>query len=239
MKRLLFLFLLLWHLLPAQAAPACIPGLYGDQFPGSTITGPLRGDRGWYGWGWCRNAQGEPYSMSLICAHGECTSDIGGQVGRTMADLGRKLIGSTKREVYGAWWDANALAYHCRENDGAQVTEPSSPRGLACAELRALLAADLASFYTPPPPPPPPPVYTHAVKVNPACTLPTGCTRPVYLLANGVRGTAAVGRAEVGQPCDLSKPTAASGADVWASFGPLFETGKVALCARGTPAAAQ
>lgn len=223
-----FLFVLLCGIV--QAAPSCVPGIYGPQWPGSSITGLIRGDKAWMGWGWCVGSTGAPYPVYRLCAHGECVSDIGGQVGRIAADLGRQLIDSDKRTVYGSWFDANPAAYHCEDDGGAQVTEPQSPRGQACAELRRLLAADRPTYEPPPPPPPPPPAYTHAVKVNTACTLPTGCTRPVYMLINGARSTTSIGRADVGQPCDLTKPTLPSGADVWASFGPLFEPGKVALC---------
>lgn len=237
MRALLFILLLLCS--QAHAAPDCIPGVYGQQYPGSSITGPLRGDSGWYGWGWCTGSNGAPYPVYRLCAHGECASDIGAAVGRTMADLGRQLLGSSKRAVYGAWVEANPVAFHCQDEGGAQVVAPDTPRGQACRELRALMAADLATFYTapPPPPPPPPPVYTHAVKRNPSCTTPTGCTRPVFELKDGVRDPREIGRADVGQPCDLTKPTLASGSDVWASFGPLFEPGKVALCARNAVAA--
>ena len=72
----------------------------------------------------------------------------------------------------------------------------------------------------------PPSAFTHAVKANG-----TVLTRPAYLLTAGVRGTKEVARATVGQPCDLTKPTLASGTDVWAQFGPDFVAGRVALCA--------
>ena len=77
--------------------------------------------------------------------------------------------------------------------------------------------------------PTPPVVTTHTVKTNG-----TALTRPAYTLTNGVRGSVSIGRADVGQPCDLTKPTIASGADVWASFGPTPEAGKVALCVKTT-----
>jgi len=75
------------------------------------------------------------------------------------------------------------------------------------------------------PPPPPPAAYT--VKTNGAAL-----DRPAYLLTNGVRGTTSVGRALVNQPCSTTLPSLASGLDLWASFGPDFVSGKVALCAK-------
>ena len=85
----------------------------------------------------------------------------------------------------------------------------------------AVLAAD-APVVAPPPPP-----VLYSVKLNGLMT-----TRPSYLLIDGVRG-ALVGRADVGQRCDTTRPTLASGAsDLWAEFGPSFTPGIVALCAK-------
>lgn len=69
------------------------------------------------------------------------------------------------------------------------------------------------------------PVYTHHVKPNG-----TAADRPVYGLT-GTALTLAKGRAAVGQPCDLTRPTKASGGDLYAEFGPAFARGVVALCA--------
>lgn len=69
------------------------------------------------------------------------------------------------------------------------------------------------------------------VKTNPACTS-VVCTRPAYTLSNGVRGTQEVARAEVGQECKMTRPVLASGNDFWAEFGPVFNPGIVALCAK-------
>lgn len=220
------ILLLLFLCGPAQAAPSCIPGFYGDEYPGTRAIGPIRGDDGWYAFGWCREAAtGKPFSVYRLCAHGECASDLSNQIGSGLMTLGAKLIGSDPKTVYGGWWDTNPPGYDCDKTTGPQVTAPSTPRGKACAELQALL-----SKYGPtiaPPLPSTPPAPTYAVKANGTST-----TRPAYMLTNGVRGTTSVGRAEVGRPCDVKKPTLASGSDLWAEFGPAFESGKVALCAK-------
>lgn len=58
-------------------------------------------------------------------------------------------------------------------------------------------------------------------------------TRPAYPFANGVRSTIASGRATSGQPCQPSKGyLQASGTDLWAVFGPVFDASRVALCVR-------
>lgn len=73
---------------------------------------------------------------------------------------------------------------------------------------------------------PVPPVLWR-VKTNGVLT-----TRPARALTNGVLGTREIARATVGQPCDITKPTYQSGADLWASFGPTPTAGVVALCAK-------
>ena len=65
------------------------------------------------------------------------------------------------------------------------------------------------------------------VKVNGAFP-----TRPAYTLNGTARGTKEVARADVGKPCDVSKPTLASGSDLWAEFG---TAGVVALCTKVMP----
>lgn len=112
----------------------------------------------------------------------------------------------------------------------AAVTTPMSDPSLTavwCPALANMQANRPADDVTPPPPPVA--VYTHAVKANGA-----SADRPAYKLINGVRGTATVARATVGMSCNLTRPTLASGTDVWAEFGPDFAPGVVALCSRKT-----
>lgn len=74
-------------------------------------------------------------------------------------------------------------------------------------------------------PPSPGPIYV--VKANVSCSDPTGatCTRPVYEVVNGVRGTKEIGRVLTGTVCDLSWKQP-SNSDYWALIAP----GKAALC---------
>jgi hypothetical protein len=51
-------------------------------------------------------------------------------------------------------------------------------------------------------------------------------TRPAYALTTGVRGTVAVGRADVGAACDPAKARSGD----YMTFGPLFAADRVALC---------
>lgn len=54
-------------------------------------------------------------------------------------------------------------------------------------------------------------------------------TRPAYTLINGVLGTKEMARAKIGLPCDVSKPTLASGTYKYAQYD---ASGLVALCWR-------
>jgi len=220
MTRLLFLFAVLLHLVPAQAAPSCIPGIYGTQVGNA---GYERTDAGWFAYWFCRKVDGGVTAHTLACVHGSCLP-IG-----TFADRVTTMKrGTNPVQTIQSAWDAE-VGNKCVDATGSLKT--------VCDQAAAASKANAPQIEAPPPPPPPPPAYTHAVKANGTST-----TRPVYLLTNGVRGTTSVGRADVGQPCDLTKPTLANGSDVWASFGPLFEPGKVALCSKnasGAPAAGQ
>lgn len=52
-------------------------------------------------------------------------------------------------------------------------------------------------------------------------------TRPAYTLINGVLGTKEMARATIGTPCDITKPTLASGTYKYAQYD---ASGFVALC---------
>lgn len=169
-----------------------------------------------------------PSLVYRTCVHGECLSVA--EMGARYGDLAFQALSGTRAAVFGAYYDANKSAYRCGfigefAGDGTPpVATPGSNQALACAELALLIERDRPLVVSPPPPAP---VYTHRVKPN--GLLPD---RPAYLLSNGVRGAREVGRAGKDQGCDLMRPTLASGADVWAEFGPVFEPGRVALCSR-------
>lgn len=210
MRVLLILLALLCVQTSAHAAPPCIPGLYGTQVGNA---GYDRTDAGWYAYHYCRKADGSISMHYIACVHGSCLP-IG-----TFADRVTTMKrGANPVETLQAAWDAE-FGNKCSGATGALKT--------VCDQANAVAVANKpAGDATPPPPPPPPIVYTHAIKPNG-----TSSTRPVYMLVNGVRSTTSIGRADVGQPCDLTAPTLPSGSDVWAQFGPAFEPGKVALCA--------
>lgn len=218
--RLALAWLALLFASAAHAAPSCIPGIYGDQVGNA---GYERTDAGWFAYWFCRKADGGVAAHTLACVHGSCLP-IG-----TFADRVTTMKrGANPVQTLQSAWDAEV---------GNKCADATGSLKMVCDQAAVASKANAPQIEVPPPPPPPPPAYTHAVKVNGTST-----TRPAYLLSNGVRGTTSIGRADVGQPCDLTKPTLASGSDVWASFGPLFDPGKVALCSKnasGAPAAGQ
>lgn len=202
-----FLLLVLF-LLPslAQAAPACMPGLYGTQVGNADYA---RTNQGWYAYWYCKRDDGTITAPIIACEHGFCLP-----IGTFVDRVTTMKRGENPIETIKAAWDA--------EIGGTSCASATGQLSIVCSQAAI---SSLANAPPQQPVAPPPPTYTHAVKINGTST-----TRPAYLLTNGVRGTTAVGRANVGADCDLTKPTLPSGSDVWASFGPLFEAGKVALC---------
>lgn len=190
--------------------PDCVPGVYGTQV-GEIFSKRTNEDRfvHWY----CRAADGSITGPFIACVHGSCMP-----VGSFFEAFDEKRRASDPIAAVQQAWTAQMTPV---------CDSPTGTMAQVCADVMASRTANWPGGVSQPPAPPAStPAYTYAVKPNGTST-----TRPVYLLTNGVRGTTSVGRADVGQPCDLTKPTLASGSDVWASFGPLFESGKVALCA--------
>lgn len=96
------------------------------------------------------------------------------------------------------------------------------------AKMDVAMAATKPAPPAPPAPPPPPPPQAWVVD---AATSADG-TRPAYALANGVRGTAVVGRAQAGQPCkpEVAQSSSSVAGKVFAAFGPNYSAALVALC---------
>lgn len=205
---------------PQVLPPSCLPGLYGEQWPGAKIEPWVRGDFGWYAYGWCKGSDGGPVHRYLICTHGvDCPNwDF---IGVAVRDLAAAVKTSSKELVYGNWWASSVQGNYC--------PAASEPRISACKELMAMIERDKPD-YTPPAPPAPPasaPVYAYRVD---AATSADG-TRPAYAFVGGIRATASTGRATAGQPCVEALPSGTTG-KVWGTFGPAFDPAKVALCVK-------
>jgi hypothetical protein len=208
---------------PAQ--PLCEPyttldrNLCGPELRGRTATGEWRG--WWYrvavtptSWEWCR------FSWASLDKVAPTT------LAGTMAIVDR--IKAASSPLLGIM-DA-ITTYGVQPAPGQDAYDFALLHHAACQALVAAGPPNGTGWSAPPVCTEPTRPVTHRVKANG-----TALDRPAYTLINGVRGTTAVGRALVGQPCDLNKPTLASGADVWAQFGPDFVAGRVALCAKAAP----
>lgn len=220
------LLLLILALLPRVAEPAplaCVPHVFG-----TTVAGPYfeRTDDGRFIHLWCDD-NGALQAVYLACTHGTCLP-----VGTFFETLDGLVRSSDPIAALRSAWEKNTDV--CKAPTGNMAKVCAAMRASQAAH-RPVWPAPAASApepaaSAPQPPasaPPPTPVYTHQVKTNG-----TTATRPAYTLADGVRGTKEVARATVGQPCDTTRPTLASGADLWAEFGPDFVQGRVALCSR-------
>lgn len=173
----------------AEAAPACVPLVYGTQ------VGDAYGKRtneGRYLHFYCK-AGDKITAEGLACVHGTCLP-----VGSFFERLdGLKQQADPVAAVKDAW-DASFPQDSCRTSTGTLKT--------VCDAMFLSMRENWPVAATPAP----------AYKVKPNGLI---LTRPAYLLTNGVRGTKEVARAPVGAACDITKPTLPSGADLWAEFG--------------------
>lgn len=193
----------------AALTPPCVPGLSG---PVINVSPRIEfGTSGKHIYWWCKEPDGRVQEYGLSCQNSKCSAQI---FGNAMASLAAMVKPDVKTV-----WESN-VQYNC-----VDVLNEASERGAMCRERYAILKANEATWlagYVKPAPPPPPVVWK--VKVNGTAT-----TRPAYTLIEGIRGDKEAGRAPVGAVCNITKPTLASGADLWASYS---ELPLVALCAK-------
>lgn len=183
---------------------------FTDCAPVRALPDVSRGDLGWHGNVWCVMPDSTTKHYTLDCLHGTCSWST------FQTELQALMTAPDKS----AKWDEIVAKYFSWVCDDA-IRKEASQRGALCLEGEAIRLQHPEWL---PKVTLPPPVITYRVKVNG-----TSATRPAYALVAGVRGTKVLARAVVGTACDLTKPTLASGADVWAEFG---TPGVVALCAK-------
>lgn len=139
------------------------------------------------------------YQDGLSCLHATCNVDGTAAAAQriTLAGLGGPA--AFKAAIDLEW---KAVGWDCSNPPGA-------PEIALCRERMNWIAtwwADAIKDFKP---------AVWQVKVNG-----TSLTRPAYTLINGVLGTVQAGKATVGIPCDLTRPTyPASGGDIRAEFG--------------------
>lgn len=180
MRKLVFIFLLFVASL-ARAAPVCIPGIYGDVWPGSHSNIGVKTANGLHAYFWCVGKTSANVLVPLLvyrtCVPGEsCLAwpDIGAKFG----ELVTNATSGSKFAVFASYYDHNPAAYRCgfagELPAERPIAAPDSNSGRACAELKALIDADAPIGALPTTPPPP------GQWVTPA----TGSFR-LYTAANG------------------------------------------------------
>jgi hypothetical protein len=202
--------------LPAYAE-RCIP-VFGcfRGFEGLNYARP-EGGVGWHIWwfkqGYDKDGKVVLYSDGISCRHGVC--DIPAFVDWMVAN-----------RATGHWSEQYQNAIDKMKALGTLDCVVEKP---LCDERKALIDAERpmaeAMFALKANPLQPIPVY---VVKSLICTAdPTGatCTRPVYEVVNGVKGTKEVARVLVGTTCDMSWKQP-SNSDYWALVAP----GRTALC---------
>lgn len=188
----------------ARAAPDCMPGQYGVQYPGSIVNNGERSDDGWFAYQWClgRFPDGRPGPAPTykVCTHGECISwdKVGSIVGTLMAQA---VNGVTKDKVFGDYYDANPPTWRCgfvwEKVSDIPVAAPG-PQARVCAQLIKRMAADWPAAIAPPASTPPPAPAWVVAKNG------TSVTRPAFPVVNGKRSYSSDGSVPVGSTCDCT-----------------------------------
>jgi hypothetical protein len=204
MKKLLTLMLSLLAF-PASAQNWCTPYLDCQPLATQVVPGNLATHLFWF----TRSPSGGIRVNGFSCPKALCDTQLFATVANDVL-TGKRTASQASTE---------RIKFNCDYSTWAPVTGEHP----VCTERKALFVAKhtywLAGI--------PFKIEPWRVKANG-----TVATRPAYTLANGVRGTREVARATVGAPCDATKPTLASGKDLWAEFG---TPGVVALCAKAVP----
>lgn len=204
--KLLLAILLAFFSVFAKAAPSCVPLVYGNQI-GDTFG--KRTNEGRFIHHYCKDGD-KTVPVGIACVHGTCLP-----VGNFFENLDTYKQSVDPVAKVKAEWDKAFLSGSCEKAIGTLKT--------VCDDMFLSMRENWPVAATPAPPPPPP-APQWKVKINGS-----SLTRPAYTLTNGVRGTKEVARANVGAPCDATKPTLPSGSDLWAEFG---TPGVVALCSK-------
>lgn len=234
MRRWLFMFVAflafiagLLMVLPVRAQAASAPNPANRCYPGISCPGEVigmpdwaRGSVGWHAWFFWKAPSGTVLSDAYMCSH-----EAGGCMGQAEA------LAAAGRECKVATLQSDRLAcvmqtYSQRVTWACNfsIAKQSDIQGRLCAESIALRTADAAARGIPWPPKP----LRYVVD---AATSADG-TRPAFVVTAGVRATRSTARATSGQPCDPSKlqlPAEQAG-KIWASYGPEYPLGMVALC---------
>lgn len=203
----LFLALILsLFALPAQAENSCVPYLECQPLVTKAVRGPLATHLFWF----VRNTEtGGIDNHGFSCQEDKCDLQL-------LIKTANEVLTGLKTPA-AAWGES--MTFGCDYNRW----QPYAGENPICAERKLALATMQDGWLQGIPRQ----INLWRVKSNGLFS-----TRPAYALVNGDRGSKEVARATVGTPCDITKPTLASGKDLWAEFG---TAGVVALCAKVSP----
>lgn len=191
-----FIALLVAFTCVSEAAPVCMPGVYGPAFPGSRVVPFVKGVSGWYAYGWCQMQSGAPAPIYRLCAASECPTTWAG-IGTTLGAIAADVPASGASGAYGGWWTANPPDFNCDAFNGEQIIHQGSVRAAACLELLGLLERDKPAYTPPPSASAPPPTLVWK-------TPPTG-TFTLYIAAGGALKSIVSGRkATASAACDCT-----------------------------------
>jgi hypothetical protein len=188
--------------MPARAQNSCVPYLECQPLVTKAVHGTVGTHLFWF----VRNPAGGIDHHGFSCLPAAC-------------DL-QKLMAVSNQVLTGKLTPAAAWTEHMGFACDYSVWEPIEGEAPICRERKVALLTQRD-------------VWLEGVKrqldwkVKP---LAGSNTRPLYRVTNGVMSTTVVARVSVGEVCDLSKPSIASGADRFMSVTKLGLLPFVALC---------
>jgi hypothetical protein len=118
-------------------APACIPGIYGTQYPGSKVVPYVKGTSGTYAYWWCSDSTGKPISEYFVCSTPECPGIVPTQPQAFVSAAAASGVAA----AWNDWFKAHPLKFSCHPG-GAPQPVAGGPRDSACTELKTLLKRD-------------------------------------------------------------------------------------------------
>ena len=178
----------------AQAAPPCVPAVYGTQVGNADYA---RTDAGWHAYFFCRGASGNVTAHVIACVHGSCLP-----IGTFVDKVTSMKRGQSPVDTVRAAWDAE-FGNKCETAAGALKT--------VCDQAYAAARANFPTDTPPAPTPPPPPAEVWEIAPS------TSGQRPSRKVVNGQLVTmASPVHLPVGTVCAAAvTPTFSTTAGTW------------------------
>lgn len=197
----------------AVSAPPCVPLVMGDvaPYPAQHVVGTAGQHVYWF----CLNKAKETEVYGFSCPPSICSMEAWWIAVKTITESMYK--DSATRMAWDKFITVDCFTEPVTTESGKMCVERASvlSTNLSKWTTGAKLAATVATAL---------PVYK--VKANGVYL-----TRPSRVLANGVLTPLSSTPATVGQLCNPTRPTLATGQDLWAEYAPNYKPGVVAVCA--------